>query len=208
MTIRPTSSDRVSALPLFPSLPALPASPFSLAGAGLVLRDWTDDDLPAMVELFDEAEVARWTPLPSPFDLEAARRYLARARDARGEGRRIQLAVTTDGGAPLGEVLAMPRGDGREVELGYAIGAAHRRRGLSSRTVRLVTGFAYDVLGSRRILLRIAPDNEASCAVARSAGFQVTDAPPDVVETPDGSRQTLRFWEHRRGGAAPRPRRG
>jgi hypothetical protein len=35
-----------------------------LSGLGLHLREWTDDDLPVMVELFDEPQVHRWTPLP------------------------------------------------------------------------------------------------------------------------------------------------
>ncbi|MFC6020694.1 GNAT family N-acetyltransferase, partial [Plantactinospora solaniradicis] len=55
-------------------------------GHGLVLREWTDDDLPTMVELFDEPEVDRWTPLRTPFNLEAARSYLDRARQLRAAG--------------------------------------------------------------------------------------------------------------------------
>jgi RimJ/RimL family protein N-acetyltransferase len=47
-------------------------SPVRFAGDRLVLREWTDDDLPTMLELFDEPAVARFTPLASPFDLGAA----------------------------------------------------------------------------------------------------------------------------------------
>jgi len=192
----------------------LPEPPFSLTGDGLFLREWTQEDVPVMVRLFDDPEVARWTPLSSPFDLDAAARYLGRARAAREAGTRIQFAIsevagteigstgtgsTEDGSAPRGEVLAMLKGeDGRDVEIGYAIGAAHRGRGLAVRAVRLLTDFAWTVIGARRVVLRIEPDNDASSAVARRAGYTAADLPLDVVEDPDGTRISLRIWEHRR----------
>ncbi|MEY9838912.1 GNAT family N-acetyltransferase [Streptacidiphilus sp. EB103A] len=182
----------------------LPEPPFSLTGDGLFLREWTQEDIPVMVRLFDEPEVARWTPLSSPFDLDAAARYLGRARAAREAGTRIQFAISEtaeDGSAPRGEVLAMLKGDdGRDVEIGYAIGAAHRGRGLAVRAVRLLTDFAWTVIGARRVVLRIEPDNDASSAVARRAGYTAADLPLDVVEDPDGTRISLRIWEHRRPG--------
>ena len=187
----------------------LPEPPFTLTGDGLFLREWTQQDIPVMVQLFDEPEVARWTPLSSPFDTAAAERYLGRARAAREAGTRIQFAVTEaavagDGSAPRGEALAMLKGeDGRDVELGYAIGADHRGRGLAVRSVRLLTDFAWTVLGARRVLLRIEPDNDASSNVARRAGFAVADLPLDVVEDSDGTRIALRIWEHSRPLARP-----
>ena len=73
-------------------------------GDGVVLREWSDDDVPAMAALFDDPDIDQWTPIESPFDAEAAARYLARARARRREGRALQLAITADGEAPLGEV--------------------------------------------------------------------------------------------------------
>ncbi|MEZ0090606.1 GNAT family N-acetyltransferase [Streptacidiphilus sp. EB129] len=177
----------------------IPEPPVRLTGYGLVLREWTDEDLPAMVDLFDEAEIARWTPLPSPFDLAAAKEYLALSRESRAEGRRMQLAVTTDGGSALGEILAMAKGnDGRTVELGYAVGAPHRGHGLSTRAVRLLTAFSYELLAARRVTLRIEPHNAPSSGVARSAGFRLADEDPITIEDPAGTRITLRVWEHHR----------
>lgn len=76
-----------------------------LEGDGLVLREWRDSDVPLMVGLFDNPEVAHWTPLVSPFDLAAAQEYLNKARRTAEIGDRIQLAITVDGEEPLGEVL-------------------------------------------------------------------------------------------------------
>jgi len=47
-----------------------------LTRRGLILREWSDDDLPHMVELFDDPLGDRFPPLRSPFNLSAARAYL------------------------------------------------------------------------------------------------------------------------------------
>jgi RimJ/RimL family protein N-acetyltransferase len=179
------------------AVPAVFAGPIRVVGLGLLLREWEAGDVPAMVELFDDDEVARWTPLASPFDRAAAERYFQRAQERRAQGFSVQLAVTTDGRTPLGELSAFRRGDdGREVELGYAIGASYRGRGLATRSVRLLTGFAYRELEARRVILRIEPGNEASRAVARATGYRLADQPQVPVTEPDGSEVLLDVWEH------------
>jgi RimJ/RimL family protein N-acetyltransferase len=167
-------------------------SPVVVPGDGVVLREWTQADLPALVELFDEAEIATWTPIESPFDAAAAERYLRRARARRAEGRALQLAVTSDGDAPLGEVLLFdPAGGG--AELGYAIGAAHRGRGLARAAVLALVDHAAASLGLSTFLLRIPPANAASQAVARACGFEPTGAPL-VTRAAKGREVELETW--------------
>ncbi|MEV6510460.1 GNAT family N-acetyltransferase [Streptomyces sp. NPDC051642] len=105
-----------------------------LTGEDLVLREWTENDFPAMTELFDDPEIAHWTPPAFPFDETAAGAYLAAARQARAEGLRIQLAITADGQLPLGEVLVIRHNaNDRTARLGYSVGAAHRGRRVGAR---------------------------------------------------------------------------
>jgi RimJ/RimL family protein N-acetyltransferase len=170
-------------------------SPLRVASEdGLVLREWTDADVPRMVALFDEPAVAEWTPLESPFDTDAATRYLERAREARGSGRALQLAITTDGVLPLGEVLLFPGPDGTG-ELGYAVGAAHRGAGLAARAVTQLREYAEETHGLRRFVLRIAPGNTASARVASACGFRLTAEPPLVREI-KGRRTELATWAY------------
>ncbi|MEU8199671.1 GNAT family N-acetyltransferase [Streptosporangium sp. NPDC049046] len=167
-----------------------------LSGHGVVLREWEDGDLTAMVKLFDDPQVAYWTPLVSPFDFEAARAYLERARQRRASGERIQLAITVDGGEPAGEVLLMMSGLGLDVaEIGYSLGAAYRGRGLASEAVRVMTEFARRTVRVSRLLLEIEDANAASVAVARAAGYHLTDAPPVPTEE-KGRSIMLRTWEY------------
>lgn len=162
----------------------------------MVLREWEDNDLVAMVGLFDDPDVAYWTPLASPFDLEAARVYLKRAQERRAAGKRVQLAVTVDGGEPMGEVLLMLSELDLDVaEIGYAMGAAYRGRGLAARAVRVMTDFAHDAVGVSRLLLEIEAGNAASAAVARASGYRLTEAPP-IHSEEKGRPISLQTWEY------------
>ncbi|MDX2852982.1 GNAT family N-acetyltransferase [Actinacidiphila glaucinigra] len=166
-----------------------------ICGLGLILREWHDDDLPAMVTLFDDSAVDRFTPLRSPFDLQAARAYLTRARQRRAEGR-VQLAITTDGQQPLGEILLFPTDTGpTDAELAYAVGPQHRRQRLATRAVQLISTHARTHLGVHNVILRIAAQNTASSAVARAAGFHLTATPPTTRE---GAQDPLHTWQHTR----------
>ncbi|WP_433724666.1 GNAT family N-acetyltransferase [Actinoplanes sp. CA-051413] len=169
--------------------------PIALTGDGISLREWRDEDLDDLVRLLDEPEIARWTPMPSPFDLEAGVAYLKRARQSRASGQRIQLAITVDGTRPVGEVLLFGVDAGvREAELGYLIGAAYRRRGLASAALSLLSSYARSTLGLSRLVLRIDPANTASCAVARRCGYRLTGEPPILQEGPYGP-SSLDTWE-------------
>jgi RimJ/RimL family protein N-acetyltransferase len=169
--------------------------PITLTGDGITLREWQQDDLDDLVELLDEPDIARWTPMPSPFDMAAGIAYLKRAHQGRTGGQRIQLVITTDGRRPLGEVLLFGVDGGlKEAELGYLVGAAHRRRGLAARSLSLLSGYARSTLGLSRLLLRIDPGNVASCAVAQRCGYRLTGEPPILQEGPYGPT-SLDTWE-------------
>ncbi|MDF3301596.1 GNAT family N-acetyltransferase [Streptomyces tropicalis] len=154
--------------------PSFPAR-IELAGEGLVLRDWTEADLAAMPELFDHPDIAYWTPIASPFDAAAARARLDRCRRLRAEGTAVLLAITADGGAPLGEVMLRRAPEGTEI--GYAVGPAHRGRGLAARAVRVMAAYAFEQLGAERVILELEAENAASVAVATRAGFGLLDVP-------------------------------
>ncbi|MEU8285218.1 GNAT family N-acetyltransferase [Micromonospora sp. NPDC048905] len=138
-------------------------SPLLLTGEEVVLREWADSDLPYLRGLFDAADVAANTDIPSPFDADA---FLARIRRRRTQ-RIVDLAVTRDGGEPLGLVALHVAGG----VLGYAVGPAHRGQGLASRSLRRMTEFCHEDLGLSRLRLAIVRSNVPSQGVARSAGY-------------------------------------
>lgn len=136
---------------------------------GLVLRPWAMEDVPAMVSLFNTREMDRWTPLAHPFDEPVARAYVAKAHEALASGM-LQLAVTEDGGEPLGEVLLFGTDEKRNCEFAYAVGEPHRGRALAARSVLALLPSAVKA-GYERARMRIAVDNLPSQHVAHAAGF-------------------------------------
>jgi RimJ/RimL family protein N-acetyltransferase len=162
-----------------------------LSGEGLVLRDWTEADLTAMPDLFDHPDIAYWTPLVSPFDEAAARARLERDRQMRAQGTVMLLAITVDGGAPLGEVMLRRAPEG--TELGYAVGPAHRGQGLAARAVRVMANYAFEQLGASQVILELEAENAASVGVATKAGFGLLDVPLITGEE-KGRPYALQTW--------------
>ena len=165
-----------------------PADGVRVLGEGLILREWTEADLPALVELFNNVEAARWTPLAAPFDLRAAERYLDSGQADPG---RLHLAITTDGRRPLGEVLLSLEFQ----SIGVAIAPAFRGQGLALRALNLITAYAHETLGLVRLIAEIEPGNAASQAVARRAGYRLLDGEPHQVAG-RGREVSVFTWEH------------
>jgi RimJ/RimL family protein N-acetyltransferase len=165
--------------------------PLCVTGLGLVLREWRDDEVAALQELFDEPDVAARINFPWPFDAAA---FLAMTNDARSDGR-FYLAITADGNKPLGMILLFPS----RAILGYMVGKAHRRQGLAVRSLRLTTDFCHDTLGIPRLTLPIYPHNTPSKAVARSAGYDRDGDTFIEVLTSTGQRAPAEVWTHQAG---------
>src|SRR5215469_18751247 len=162
---------------------------------GVTLREWTAGDLPAMVEIFNDPEVAYRTPVASPFGLDAAAAYLQRIQQTRADRTRIHLAITAENSTPRGEVLLnLAMGS-----IGYTVGAAFRGQGLARRAAALITDYAHQVLGMTQVRAEIEPDNHASITIAERAGYQLSGQPPEEVN--DGRRSyMLHTWIHQMPG--------
>jgi RimJ/RimL family protein N-acetyltransferase len=171
----------------------LPDGEIVISGDGLILREWTAADVAALSRLFDEQSIDDWTPLESPFDEPAAQRYLDRALRLQGKGQGVQLAITTDGVTPLGEILLFEGSEPDEAELAYAVGLQFRGRKLASRAMRLMLDFARQECGMTSFRLTISPANGASVHAAREAGFRLTEEPLSVRER-KGRRLEMATW--------------
>lgn len=171
-----------------------PAEPVLVRARGLVLREWSAADVPALVTLFDTPEMDRRTPLPSPFDATAAAAYVVAAQDARRRLGALQLAIRETGVAPLGEVLVFPTQVAGRVELAYSVGAAHAGRGLARRAVATALDLARDG-GATTARLHIALDNGSSQRVAEVTGFHRLEDHPLVERRRKGQVLHLAVWQ-------------
>ena len=136
----------------------------------VTLRRWTEDDADAIVECLDgDPEISRWLDrVPQPYTRGDALAYV------RGEippGGRDEFAITDAAtGRVIGSIGASPTEDGTR-EIGYWVRADARGRGVSSRAVRLVLGWAFEDADVMRVQLRADPENRASCRVAEKCSF-------------------------------------
>jgi RimJ/RimL family protein N-acetyltransferase len=58
------------------------------------------------------------------------------------------------------------------IEMGYAVGERFRRQGYAKEAALTLMSWAFEHHQQRCFILSIAPDNEASLAMARSMGFR------------------------------------
>jgi RimJ/RimL family protein N-acetyltransferase len=173
-------------------VPAIACPDPPLSDAVVALRPYTDADVPALVEICQDPDIARFTTVPSPYAETDARAYLQRVTAGLAEGTQLTLGVTgaADRDILLGSVgLHAIDGEQRAAEVGYLLAPAARGRGVATRAVQLITAWGFETLGLARVELRTMAGNAASQAVAARAGFQRVDAPflrrPELAHLPD-----------------------
>jgi RimJ/RimL family protein N-acetyltransferase len=163
-------------------VPVLPES-LTLRDGGVVLRDWREDDAPALESVCGDPDVCVFTSVPWVYTLSAARAWVLRIHDRRSCGTGLALAVTreTDDVA-LGNVnLVRFSDDGREAALGYWLVPAARGQGLAVTAARMLSSLGFDQLRLARIELAIPPGNAASHHVADRLGAVREDVRRDMV---------------------------
>ena len=154
-----------------------------LADDRTALRQWTDEDVPAIVAACRDPETARWTTVPIPYTERDARAWLERCADGWERGIAPFAVVERDSGDLAAAISVWLHGP--VAELGYWAVPEHRGKGHVPRAVRLVARWCFDELGLVRVQLGTFPGNRASERVAEKCGF-----------TREG---ILRAWADQRG---------
>jgi RimJ/RimL family protein N-acetyltransferase len=135
----------------------------------LVLRDWMEADVPALVAACNDPEIHRWIPvIPSPYTEQDALAFV------RGEVRPeidYSLAIARDG-LVIGAIGMGVNANDYRARIGYWVSADARGHGVCTRALRLLSRFGHEDLGLQRLELITDPDNVASQRVAEKVGFR------------------------------------
>ncbi|MGW1029577.1 GNAT family N-acetyltransferase [Streptomyces sp. NPDC002577] len=156
----------------------------------LVLRPWCLEDVAALVEAYRDPALRHWTS--SVVENEAdAMRWIDRQEQEWAAGERFGFAVfevqsDTAQGQLVGNVVLKEVSPGKpSAEVGYWTVSHARGRGVASRALEALTGWAFDTLGTgglTRLELLHQVDNLASCRVAQKSRYDLravlTAAPP------------------------------
>jgi RimJ/RimL family protein N-acetyltransferase len=151
----------------------LPPQP-PLSDGIVSLRPWTLDDVPAIAATCDDVEIARWIhQLPSPYRESDAREYVISTEAGWNDKLGAFFAVVdcASGGVVGSIALHVLDHELANVEVGYLTAAPARGRGLTTRALRLLSGWALRDAGVERVQLRADVLNTASLRVAEKAGF-------------------------------------
>lgn len=142
-----------------------------LSDGELSLRPPAERDVERITEICRDDEVQRWTRVPSPYTEDDARSFVRTSAEALSAGRGIHLLAVDGDDDVLGAAgLDLDHRD-LSGEIGYWVAPEARRRGVASRSCRLLLSFALAELDLGYIALWAAADNLGSNAVARTLGF-------------------------------------
>jgi len=149
-------------------------------------------DLLAIIEGDDD--VFRFTRVPADPDESFVRSWIKRYENGWTDGTCAGFAIEDLGGTLLGFAslvgLDLPAS---EAELGYLVDRRERGRGIATRSLVLLTGWALDDVGLDRVELMIQPENTASAVVAERAGYTL-EGVLRSKHIRDGRRADFGIW--------------
>lgn len=126
-----------------------------------------------------------WAHQPNTLDGQLARLKVVAADYAAGRALGMGL-FDARSGAFLVSISLEPRvsHNPRGWEIGYWTRSAHAGRGLCSLAVRMMTLYAFDLLGADRVQILTSRANAASARVAEKCGYRLEAELENVVAAP------------------------
>jgi ribosomal-protein-alanine N-acetyltransferase len=142
-----------------------------LAGDGFTLRELRLTDAPSLLALLTTEEVTRFIS-PPPTTLEGFERFIQWTEREREAGRYLCFAVVPDGYDTAVGLFQVRQLDARfdTAEWGFALASEFWGSGLFSKGAEAVLGFAFEVVGVRRLEARAAVQNIRGNGALRKIG--------------------------------------
>lgn len=146
----------------------LPVPDRPLSDGVVTLRPPREDDLPAIGRGITDPDVVRWM---GPF--ESAREVLERDLSRWADGTRATFSICDEADACLGYVWVILGDlvDPKRGSVGYWLLPEARGKGFATRSVQLISRWAFGDLGLARLSLFAEPSNEGSRRVALRSGY-------------------------------------
>jgi [ribosomal protein S5]-alanine N-acetyltransferase len=142
----------------------------------LRLRSHREDDLPNLVALIGNWEVARWlTTVPYPYTDSHGRGWIASVQEEHAVGRPRRFAIASkDTDSLIGGVGidGNPGDDSKEPALGYWLGQPYRGNKYGQEAVAAIIEYAFRTLRIETIRAFTDPDNAASQKVLLNCGLE------------------------------------
>jgi RimJ/RimL family protein N-acetyltransferase len=152
---------------------------------GVALRRWRPEDAPAIAEACSDPSIAQWIPVPRPYPVDEASRYVDLTARWWQSGEQFVLCVARQDEA-IGSISL--RLDRDRPSIGYWLASSARGRGIMTAVVERLVAWAYEALDLEEVWIFVQPANLASRRVAERAGFNEVD---ERVTWPDGKERMI-----------------
>jgi RimJ/RimL family protein N-acetyltransferase len=167
----------------------------------LTLRPWHDDDLDALIEVYRDPVLRRWTGQPVT-DRSQARQWLDVQHEGWRSGERLSFAV--DETCATGEVhlianvvLKRVRREYADAEVGYWTAAPGRGRGIAARALDALSTWTFTTFAAAGVNCLGALHDERngpSCRVAQKAGYAFVRSLPAPAPSPQRGHLHVRTY--------------
>lgn len=150
--------------------PTLP----TIAAGRIVLRELTDDDVPALFEIFSHPEVMRYWSYPPLKSTAQAQALLERIRESFRKQDLFQWGIALKNENRIIGTCTLLEYDAqnRRAEIGYVLARAYWGKGLMHQALTALVDFAFTTLTLNRIEADVDPRNAASLRLLERLGFQ------------------------------------
>ena len=143
----------------------------TISGSRVLLRPWTPSDAQDVFLACQDADIQRWTTVPSPYTLAHAEEFVGTTASQTWADGGILCAVVDADSGELAASMGAHRVHNGVAEIGYWTRRESRRRGLTKDALRALTQWLFTECGVARAELIIEPTNPGSIGVAESTGF-------------------------------------
>jgi RimJ/RimL family protein N-acetyltransferase len=138
----------------------------------LVLRRYTYDDIPDVLEFLSHPSVARATPEVQA-TVQGVREYVDRQNSFQPfeQDQCFDLAIERKEDGRVIGLLSLVRKEHQKAEIGWALGIEYRRQGFATEAASALVGFAFSSLGLHRLQAGTELSNSASWGVMERLGM-------------------------------------
>lgn len=150
-----------------------PVSTIRIQGIpGFCLRPFAATDAPRLAKLAGVTSVVRYTlGIPLPYSVDAAAEWIAGLESRFSDGIELIYALSLRGHL-VGSIGLIFEPEHQRAEIGYWLGEPYRGRGLTRAAVQAACEHIFNARKITRVYGLCFPENTASHAVLRGAGFR------------------------------------
>lgn len=171
------------------------ANDLRLNGDRVVLREFRDTDVEAVLALIGDSRVTEWLSFDTRNrqDAEAMLAGVAQRREVRPRTEFYMAITPGDESDQCVGFMRLALNGVKAGKLGYAVAFDHWGRGYATDAARTIIDYGFHTLDLHRISAAIGPDNSASIRMAERLGMTREGVIRDHVFTNGGWRDSVLY---------------